>query len=102
MNAFVMQERARFEASGLLPPEIPDFLNGFTRGNEFWMNHQTSEYYVRHLLLHEGTHGFMFTVLGGCGPPWYMEGTAELLATHRWTDGKLGMNPIAFVASLLG
>jgi hypothetical protein len=27
--------------------------------------------------------------LGGAGPPWYMEGTAELLATHRWANGQL-------------
>ena len=27
--------------------------------------------------------------LGGAGPPWYMEGMAELLATHRWQEGTL-------------
>jgi hypothetical protein len=33
----------------------------------------------------------MATLLGGCGPGWYMEGTAELLATHRLDEqtGKL-------------
>ena len=31
----------------------------------------------------------MNTVLGGTGPPWYMEGMAELLGTHRWKDGQL-------------
>jgi hypothetical protein len=35
-------------------------------------------------LLHEGTHVFMMSFLGGCGPGWYMEGTAELFATHRY------------------
>jgi hypothetical protein len=35
------------------------------------------------LLLHEGTHAFMASFLGNCGPGWYMEGTAELFATHR-------------------
>jgi hypothetical protein len=44
------------------------------------------------LLLHEGTHGFMAKFLGGGGPPWYSEGTAELLATHRWLDSKLTLN----------
>jgi hypothetical protein len=29
----------------------------------------------------------MHALLGGAGPPWYMEGMAELLGTHRW-DGK--------------
>jgi hypothetical protein len=35
------------------------------------------------LLLHEGTHAFMTQFLGGCGPGWYAEGMAEMLATHR-------------------
>jgi hypothetical protein len=34
----------------------------------------------------------MNTLLGSCGPPWYMEGIAELLATHRWQDGRLLLN----------
>lgn len=50
---------------------------------------QPSDYYRRHLLLHEGTHAFMQSQLGGCGAPWYMEGTAELLGTHEWRHGKL-------------
>ena len=52
-------------------------------GREFWLFDQPTDYYVRHLLLHEGTHVFMVSFLGGCGPGWYMEGTAELLGTHR-------------------
>jgi hypothetical protein len=31
----------------------------------------------------------MQTVLGGMGPPWYAEGMAELMGTHRWKDGRL-------------
>ena len=27
--------------------------------------------------------------LGGCGPPWYMEGIAEYLGTHAWSAGRL-------------
>jgi hypothetical protein len=44
-------------------------------------------------LLHEGTHVFMVSFLGGCGPGWYMEGIAELFATHRYDDqtGRLEM-----------
>jgi hypothetical protein len=53
---------------------------------------QTSVYYRRHLLLHEGTHCFMHTLLGGVGPPWYAEGMAELLATHRLEGGKLALD----------
>ena len=89
MRASLIDDPARFEAAGLLPSDLPKFLNGFTRQNECWLYNQTSPYYRRHLLLHEGVHGFMFTLLGRNAPPWYMEGMAELLATHRWQDGKL-------------
>lgn len=89
MNGFLMGNRQRFLESGLLPATIPQFLHGFSANHELWLNEQPSDYYRRHLLLHEGTHGFMNTHLGHCGPPWYMEATAELLGTHRWVDGQL-------------
>lgn len=89
MTGFVIKDRQRFEELGLLPAELPPFENGFCRNYDLWVYEQPSAYYRRHLLLHEGTHGFMNTLLGGCGPPWYMEATAELLATHRWRDGRL-------------
>jgi hypothetical protein len=38
------------------------------------------------------THGFMYTRLRASAPPWYMEGIAELLATHQLVEGKLAMN----------
>ena len=44
------------------------------------------------MLLHEGTHAFMARWLGGAGPPWYMEGIAELLATHHWQKGQLTLD----------
>ncbi len=91
MTGYLMKERVRFEASGLLPADVPTFLNGWCRQHEFWFYNPTSEYYRRHLMLHEGTHGFMFTMLGNCGPPWYSEGIAEFMATHRWREGKLTM-----------
>lgn len=89
MNAFLIVDKERFKTAGVVPETVPEFAHGFSYGYELWMNEQSSEYYRRHLLLHEGTHGFMNTVLGSCGPPWFMEGLAELLATHRWQDGKL-------------
>jgi hypothetical protein len=89
MRASLMDDPARFTAAGLIPPDLPKFLNGFTRGHECWINNQTSDYYRRHLLLHEGVHGFMFSLLGNHAPPWYLEGMAELLGTHHWQNGKL-------------
>ncbi|HRX78820.1 MAG TPA: hypothetical protein P5307_07135 [Pirellulaceae bacterium] len=86
---YLMQDKTRFVTSGLLPNDLPPFLHGFQRGSELWLYEQPSDYYRRHLLLHEGTHGFMKRFLGGAGPPWYMEGTAELFGTHRWQNKQL-------------
>lgn len=85
----LMGDRARFEAAGLLPSDLPQFATGFTRGNEIWWDDETSGYYRAHLMLHEGTHSLMYAHYGTCGPPWYMEGLAELLGTHRLDKGKL-------------
>ena len=85
-----MKDKARFVAAGLLPEDVPvPPGRGFTRDDRSWLYEQPSDFYRRELLLHEGTHGFMFTLLGSCGPPWYMEGLAEDLGTHRLEDGRL-------------
>jgi hypothetical protein len=89
MTGFLMKDKARFVQAGLLPGDLPPFLHGYSRGQLLWLYEQPSEYYRRHLLLHEGTHGFLFSILGSAGPPWYMEGVAEYLSTHRWHDGQL-------------
>jgi hypothetical protein len=92
MTGYLMRDERRFQAAGLLPENLPEFLNGFCRDQEFWLYDQKADYYRRHLLLHEMTHGFMYTRLRTGAPPWYLEGIAELLATHRLADGKLEMN----------
>ncbi|MGO8690526.1 MAG: hypothetical protein ACLQLG_12965 [Thermoguttaceae bacterium] len=92
MTGCIIKDKARFESTGLLPADLPHFVHGYSRNDWLWLYEQPSDYYRRHLLLHEGTHGFMNTLLGGCGPPWYMEGMAELLATHRLKDGRLTLN----------
>lgn len=92
MTAYLIGDRDRFRSIGVLPPELPPFLHGYQMGPEIWCYEQPSDYYRRHLLLHEGTHAFMNHFLGGAGPPWYMEGSAELLATHRWEDGALALS----------
>jgi hypothetical protein len=85
----VMQQKEPFERAGLYLKSLPDFPSGYNVGSQLWLYEQPSAYYRRHLLLHEGTHAFMLRWLGGAGPPWYMEGMAELLGTHRWSGGKL-------------
>lgn len=88
---YLMLDKVRFTTAGLLPADLPPFLHGYQRDSELWLYEQPSDYYRRHLLLHEGTHGFMKRFLGGAGPPWYMEGMAELFGTHRWENGQLDL-----------
>lgn len=89
----LMRSAERFRAAGLLPDEIPKFRNGYSQGTRLWLYDQTNDsapttpYYRRHLLLHEGVHSLMNTQLGALGPPWYAEGTAEMLATHSGSGG---------------
>ena len=97
MTGYLMRDRRRFDSLGLIPAEVPDFLHGYALGYTLWMYDQPTDYYRRHLLLHEGTHGFMYTRLGGTGATWYMEGIAERLVTHDEQDGRivLGHFPVA-------
>lgn len=76
-------ERERFRAAGLLPDDLPDFVNGFCAGRRIWLHDQSNAAYRRHLLLHEGVHAFTITLRSLDTPPWYTEGIAEYLATHR-------------------
>lgn len=87
MNAILLtsgQQGARFRQAGLMPAGLPNFPAGFQSDENLWLFAQPGDYYTRHLLLHEGTHGFMQRFAGGYGAPWYSEGMAELLALHRF------------------
>jgi hypothetical protein len=94
MVAVLAKDKERFAGTGLWPDDLPQFLHGFMRDRQFWLYEQPSDFYRRELLLHEGTHGFMWSFLAGLGPPWYAEGMAELLGTHDWSDGKLTLGVI--------
>jgi hypothetical protein len=83
-------DRERFRTAGLLPPTVPEFVNGFCDANVFWLQDQSNPAYRRHLLLHEGVHAFTLTVRGLATPVWYNEGIAEYLATHRLDEGPDG------------
>ncbi|MGQ9915239.1 MAG: hypothetical protein ACUVQQ_12930 [Thermogutta sp.] len=89
MRGFLIADRERFRKLGLLPPQLPPFANGYSLGDILWLYEQPSDYYRRHLLLHEGTHGFVRAFFGERAPPWYNEGIAELLGTHRWDGNTL-------------
>jgi hypothetical protein len=94
VDACVIRNKAEFNRRGLIPPRVPDFPFGYALGNKVWVLAQQSEYYTRHLLLHEGVHSLAFQHFGGAGPTWYREGTAELLATHRGQSTGLRINQI--------
>jgi len=87
-TAYVMRDRELFSQAGLLPTEMPLLFHGRQDGVEFWMNDQTRDYYRRHLFLHEATHVFMRHLGGEADdlPLWFLEGMAELAATHIVAD----------------
>jgi len=87
-------EPERFRSCGLLPPAIPAFENGFCAGSRFWLMDQSNPAYRRHLLLHEGVHAFTLTLRDLNTPAWYTEGIAELLATHRLSEGRFIATPV--------
>jgi hypothetical protein len=88
LTGFLVGNKERFESAGLLPPQGFEFRHGRNLGYRFWLNDQTSDYYRRHLLLHEFVHCFMMCEFGmtDIPPLWYTEGIAEYFATHRIAD----------------
>ena len=86
INGCVMVDPEDFAEAGLLPKSIASFLAGEHPGkhqrDRFWMKDQKGDYYRRHLMIHEATHCFMTARGGPRLPVWYLEGTAELYATH--------------------
>ncbi len=94
VEAFVIRDKSLFRRNGLIPNHIPNFPFGYASGNSIWVLAQQSDYYTRHLLLHEGVHALAFSYFGGAGPTWFMEGTAELLSTHSGQDAATKVNQI--------
>jgi hypothetical protein len=92
LTGFVIRDRQLFRRLGLLPSYLPGFAHAFCLNTDFWVYEKPGDYFIRHESLHEGTHCFMNRAFGSCGPPWYMEGMAELLSTHHWANGRLQMN----------
>ena len=88
LTGYIMRDKTKFRQLGLIPPDLPQIVNGRHRGYEFWMMDQKTDYYRRHLIIHESTHCFM-TILereGNRQPVWYLEGMAELFGTHQYDE----------------
>ena len=94
VDACVIRDKGRFKEQKLIPNSLPDFPFGYTKDDRVWVLAQPSEYYTRHLLLHEGAHALAFHHFQGAGAMWFMEGTAELLATHSGTGPEVLINQI--------
>ena len=60
-----MRNEATFRSHGLIPIQVPDFNFGYALNQQIWIKAQPSEYYTRHLVLHEGVHAYMFDAFGG-------------------------------------
>lgn len=94
VQACVMRNESTFRQKNLIPSVVPDFQFGYALNQQVWVKAQASEYYTRHLVLHEGVHAFMFAAFDGAGPTWFQEGTAELLSLHAETDRVVKINQI--------
>lgn len=99
VTAFLMDARERFQDAGVLPPEEFTIRHGRHLGYQLWVNNQPTDYYRRHLLLHEFVHCFMMCEYGmnEIPPLWYTEGIAEYFATHQLksdiTQSEFGILP---------
>lgn len=85
VTGHLIGETERFASIGLMPAAELTFRHGRHVNYQFWMNNPDSDYYRRHLLLHEFTHCFMTCESGmtDIPPLWYIEGMAEYFATHQ-------------------
>jgi len=83
MIGYLMRDMNALVERDLVPREYLGMRTGGHKQAEFWMLDQETDYYRRHLLFHEATHCFMTIMPDTILPKWYLEGMAELLATHR-------------------
>lgn len=93
IDAFVMDDPQVFRASGDLP-ETLRFPFGYAISGNVWVMRQSSDYYTRHLLLHEGMHALSIDRFGGTGPSWFAEGFAELLSVHGGSGSDVRVNVV--------
>ncbi len=94
VRAFVMENKQAFGLAGHIPVSVPNFPYGYALQDRVWVVAQKSEYYTRHLLLHEGVHALAFDQFGGTGPSWFMEGTAEMLSVHSAQGDRTVINQV--------
>ncbi len=82
LTGYVMRDRSLYLQADLLPNDFANLAHGLHKGYSFWMNEQKTDYYRRHLLIHEAVHCLM-DVKSPRWPLWYLEGMAEFYAVHQ-------------------
>ena len=94
LRVAVFATRRRFEAALRADRQfVPKSGGYYAPGNRkvyLWL--QPSEYFTRHLILHEATHQFHWlaaTANKGPAKGWYTEGLAEYFAMHNWDGNRL-------------
>lgn len=93
VHATLIGDRPRLTQLGLLDG-VPSFDEGYQSGKHVYLREQPTIYFRRHLFLHELTHWIVWELYGGGGSPWFMEGMAEVQATHLMSGGKLILGTI--------
>lgn len=82
LTGYVMRDRSLYLQAKLLSDDFANIEHGANRGRAFWMNEQKTDYYRRHLLIHEAVHCLM-DLKPHRWPVWYLEGMAEYYAIHQ-------------------
>ena len=87
----LMEDPERFRIAGLFPDEARRMKHGRQIGYRAWVRVQDTDYYTRHLVLHEFVHVYMTcdVLLSDPAPRWFAEGVAELYATHQTSESQV-------------
>jgi hypothetical protein len=99
----VLADEARFEQV-LADAGQPDQDGGgyySPAAKTAWLFVQPSEYFTRHLLLHEATHQFHYLVATGNDAPsaaWYREGLADYMGLHTWDGRQLRVGRVPLIS----
>lgn len=97
VTGYIMQNRELFKKAGVILDALPEIINGRHLRAQFWMDSQSENYYLRHLMLHEYTHCYSMIMEDIGAPVWYLEGIAESMATHSiGKDGKIQFNVMPY------
>ncbi len=103
LRLVILADEERFKAA-LADAGQPYEGGGGVYGPTFktaWLFVQPSQYYTRHLMLHEATHQFHYLVATGNEAPaaeWYLEGLADYMGQHTWDGEQLQVGVVPLIS----